>query len=147
MRRSAFLVLMTGLMMAADAPNPKGGEDRLQGTWYIVSVNRPNDKGGRESLDFKDNRFTLNFDRGTVTSIGEGKLLWQGTYRLDPGVNPGAIDITRRSGPFKQGIYQQNGDNLTLCLDAPANPRPTKLTAPKDSQAEVMIFKRLKPGS
>ena len=87
MRRSVFLVLMTGLLMAADAPNPQGGEDRLQGTWYIVSVNRPGDKGGRESLDFKDNRFTLNFDRGTVTSIGEGKLLWQGTYRLDPGVN------------------------------------------------------------
>jgi uncharacterized protein (TIGR03067 family) len=147
MRRSAFLVLLSGLLVAADAPAPQGGEDRLQGTWYIVSVNRPGTKGGRESLDFKDNRFTLNFDRGTVTSIGEGRLLWQGAYRLDRDANPGTIDITRRSGPFKYGIYQQNGDNLTLCLDAPANPRPTKLTVSKDSQAEVMIFKRLKPGS
>ena len=110
-------------------------------------MNRPSTKGGRETLDFKDNRFTLNFDQGKVTSIGEGKLLWQGTYRFDPSLNPGAIDITRCSGPFKQGIYQQNGDTLTLCLDVPANPRPTKLSASKDSQAEVMTFKRLKPGS
>jgi uncharacterized protein (TIGR03067 family) len=147
MKRAAFLVLMTGLLAAADAPNPQAGEDRLQGTWYIVSVNRPSSKGGRESLDFKDNRFTLNFDQGTVTSIGEGKLLWQGTYRLDRGANPGTIDITRRSGPFKHGTYQQNGDSLTLCLDIPARPRPTTVAAAKDSQAEVMIFKRLKPGS
>jgi uncharacterized protein (TIGR03067 family) len=138
---------LTGLLLAADAPDPKGGEDRLQGTWYIVSVNRPGTKGGRESLDFKDNRFTLNFDRGTVTSIGEGKLLWQGTYGLDTRVNPAAIDIARRSGPFKQGVYQQSGDTLTLCLDSPANPRPTRLNAARDSHAEVMIFKRLKPGS
>jgi uncharacterized protein (TIGR03067 family) len=134
-------------MTAADAPNPNGAEDPLQGTWYIVSVNRPSTKGGRESLDFKDDRFTLNFDRGTVTSIGEGKLLWQGMYRLDPGVNPATIEITRRTGPFKQGIYQQNGDSLTLCLDVPTNPRPTKLTVSKDSPAEVMVFKRMKPRS
>ena len=122
MRRSVFWVLLTGLLLAADAPSPKGDDDRLQGTWYIVTVNRPGTKGARETLDFKDNRFTLNFDHGTITSIGEGKLLWQGTYRLDPGVNQGAIDITRRSGPFKRGIYEQNGDMLTLCLDTTRQP-------------------------
>ena len=36
--------------------------------------------------------------------------------------------------------------SLKRCLDYPANPRPTSFSVAKDSRAEVMVFKRLKPG-
>jgi uncharacterized protein (TIGR03067 family) len=149
MRRSLrlLLVLMAGLLLAADLPSPTGAEDRLQGTWYIVYLDRPGDKGGRQSFEFHDTKFTLTFDKGTVTSVGEGKTLWQGVYHLDAGGTPGAIHITRRAGAFRQGIYERNGESLKLCLDYPANPRPASFTASKDSRAEVMFFKRLKPAS
>ena len=147
MRRIQLLVLSAALLVAADTPKPQGTADPLQGKWYIVHLDRPGEKKGREAFDFRDTEFTLTFDRGTVTSMHQGKVLWQGAYRLDPGVNPNAIEITRRSGPFKQGIYQQTGDTLKLCLDYPASPRPTRFSAGKDSRAEVMVFRRMKPGS
>ena len=141
------MVVAAGLLTAADAPKPAASGDRLQGTWYIVHVNRPGYKGARESLDFDDRKFSLTFDHGIVTSTGDGKTLWQGTYQLDAGGVPGTIDIMRRTGPFKQGIYQQNDDSLTLCLDYPDNPRPKNFNTPNDSRVEVMVFTRLKPGS
>jgi uncharacterized protein (TIGR03067 family) len=147
LRLRMFLVLAAGCLIAAEAPGPKAAEDRLHGTWYIVSLNRPSHKGGRELLEFHDTHFTLTFDRGTVTSIGEGKTLWQGVYRLDAGGAPGVIHISRRFGAFKQGIYESDGDSLKLCLDYPANPRPTSFSVAQDSRAEMMVFKRLKPGS
>jgi uncharacterized protein (TIGR03067 family) len=157
MRRSLLLVLAVGLLAAgllaagllaaAGTHNPKAVDEQLQGTWSIVHLNTLGDKGGRKSFDFDDNKFTLTFDKGKVVSVAEGKVLWQGTYELDPGGTPGAINIARRSEAFKQGIYEQKGDSLKLCLDGPANPRPTKFHVAKDSRADVMVFSRVKPAS
>jgi uncharacterized protein (TIGR03067 family) len=149
MRRFLFPVLAAVLLAAAGLLTLKAAavDEPLQGTWYIVYLNRPGDKGGRESFDFEDAKFTLTFEKGKVISIAEGKVLWQGTYELNAGGTPGAINITRRSGLFKQGIYEQKGDSLKLCLDYPANPRPTKFSVPKDSRADVMFFRRVRPGS
>jgi uncharacterized protein (TIGR03067 family) len=141
-----LLALAAALLAAADTPHSKAVDDQLQGTWSIVHLNTPGDKGVRKSFDFDDGKFTLTFDKGTVTSTGEGKVLWQGTYQLDPGGTPGAINITRRNAPFKQGIYEQSGDTLKLCLDYPANLRPTRFNVARDSRADVMFFKRVKPG-
>jgi uncharacterized protein (TIGR03067 family) len=135
------------LIGADDTPRPQSGDEQLQGTWYITQVNRLRANAGRESLDFHDTRFTLTFDRGMVSSIGDGKILWQGTYRLNAAVNPHAIDILRQSTAFKQGIYRQDGETLTLCLDTPQHPRPTRFKLAKDATAELMVFKRLKPAS
>jgi uncharacterized protein (TIGR03067 family) len=152
MRRFLFPVLAAGVLAAgylaaADRSNARAVDDPLQGTWYIVHLNQPASKGGRESFDFADAKFTLTFDKGKVISIGEGKVLWQGTYELDPGKKPGAITITRRSETFKQGSYEQKHDSLKLCLDYPVNPRPTTFNVARDSRADVMVFKRLKPAS
>jgi uncharacterized protein (TIGR03067 family) len=145
MKRPVLMVLAAGLLVAADTPEE--GEDRLQGTWHVVRVEKPDGKGGREAFDFADDKFSLTFDHGSITSTAEGKTLWQGTYHLHSGNSPAAIDIARRSGPFKHGIYQLKGDSLRLCLDLPGNPRPTRYSPPKDSPAEVMVFKREKPRS
>jgi uncharacterized protein (TIGR03067 family) len=149
MRRILFLVLAAGLLAAVGLLTLKAAavDDSLQGTWYIVHLNQPAGKGGRESFDFDDATFSLTFEKGNITSVAEGKVLWQGTYELDPGGTPGAINITRRSGLFKQGIYEHKGDSLKLCLDYPANPRPTRFGVAKDSRAEVMFFRRVRPGS
>jgi uncharacterized protein (TIGR03067 family) len=163
MRRSVLLALAASLFVAADAPKQKGAaadapkqkgaaadapkqkeDDLLQGTWYMVRLEKPDGKGGREGFDFPDTDFTLTFDHGAITSMKEGKTLWKGTYYLDAGNSPGAIDIGRRSGIFKQGIYQRRGDNLRLCLDQPGTRRPTRFAPPSDSKAEVMVFKREK---
>jgi uncharacterized protein (TIGR03067 family) len=135
------MVVVAILLLAADAPS--GDEGRLQGTWYIIHVDKPGSHGDREAFDFADTKFTMTFDRGKITATGEGTTLWAGTYRLDPGKTPGTIDITRRSGLFKRGIYQLDGDTLTLCLDLPASSRPTEFAPGLDSKAEVLIFRRM----
>jgi uncharacterized protein (TIGR03067 family) len=140
-----LLALAAGFLTAADAPKLPQADDPLQGTWYIVSVDRPGDKGAREIRNFKDDRFTLRFDHGAVTSTADGKILWQGRYQLEPAATPPALSITRSFGVFKQGIYEQFGDTLKLCLDYPANPRPTKFEPARESRAELMTFLRLKP--
>jgi uncharacterized protein (TIGR03067 family) len=146
-KRSALLITAACLLVAADSPAPKVSVDPLHGTWYIVAVNAPGVLGGREEREFRDTRFTLIFDGSTVTSLGDGKILWQGAYVLDKGGAAQTIDITRHQRPFKQGIYEQKGDTLKLCLDLPANPRPAKFAVSKGSRAEMMTFKRLKSGS
>jgi uncharacterized protein (TIGR03067 family) len=149
MRRFLFPVLAASLLAAAGLLSLKAAavDEPLQGTWYIVHLNQPASKGGRESFDFEDTRFTLTFEKGKVISVAEAKVLWQGTYELDAGGTHGAINITRRSEPFKQGIYELKGDSLKLCLDSPANPRPTKFGVARDSGAQVMFFRRVRPGS
>ena len=53
----------------------------------------------------------------------DGKTLYAGTIKLDPGAEPAAIDFEHTEGTFKsrtwQGIYELDGDLLTICDDAP----------------------------
>ena len=72
------------------------------------------------------------------------------SYKLDPGAKPSAIDAVyldkagRETKLRIKGIYELNGDYMTMCLSIGENPtRPTKFTTTgKAENAHMFILRR-----
>jgi uncharacterized protein (TIGR03067 family) len=84
---------------------------------------------------------------GKMTEVrGPAGPRGEGTYTTDPKAGPPAIDFIRppeQKRPPLRGIYQVDGDTLTVCLpDDPAGERPKKFEAPAKSKALLLTFKR-----
>src|SRR4051812_12476997 len=115
MRMHASIFAAVCSLIAADAPGDgSAGADlgRLQGTWALVSAVRdgkdvPDDEVRRTTLIIEGHRFTFPED----ATVGTGP---SGTFTVDPGRTPKAIDATPDSGPNKGetrlGIYELEGN-------------------------------------
>src|SRR4051794_28320188 len=98
MRLHPAMALAAGMLIAADAPQ----EDdlrRLQGTWSLVSDVRdgkdvPDEVVDRTTLVIKGDMFTFPGDASIATGPS-------GTFKVDPGKTPKAIDATSSSGPHQ----------------------------------------------
>jgi uncharacterized protein (TIGR03067 family) len=152
MRRTLFLIVAAGLLVAADDPKKEDApkkEDlikkelaKFQGTWIVVSVE---DKDGKRTaedlgvikLTIKDNKFTLTVD---------GKVEAAGTFKIDPTKKPKTVDTTHTEGVLKGettlGIYELNGDTRKGCHNLPRKDRPKEFTV-KGSCA-IFVYKREK---
>jgi uncharacterized protein (TIGR03067 family) len=128
------------------ADTPKEAQEKLQGAWVATSAERDGqpatDVVGHQ-LQFKDNRFTI--------TSKDGKLLYQGTFTVDPSKTPNTITFEHTEGTLKgkvwKGIYALDGDTLKTCDNGP-NPdkeRPTGFTTKADSGTIAIVFKRGKP--
>jgi len=118
--------------------------------WYfpVATLSSPYSLGGGgillvgHQLSFTGNRFRIQSKGGT--------LLWEGTYRVEPGAKPAAIDFAHTGGELKgkmwKGIYTLQGDTLTICDNAPNidKPRPAGFEAKAGSGYVVLTFKRAK---
>ena len=126
---AVLLVLTAGFVLAADNPKEdaaKKDREKLAGTWKVTSAERDGqpDKVSKDAVTTytADGKFTVKFADGTS---GEG------TYQLDPGKKPKAIDYTKNNGPNKgkphEGIYSLEGDTLKICRSDPGKPRPKEM--------------------
>lgn len=144
--RRGFLAILIGALLAASAPgeaaNAKKAGGGIRGTWTAVSAER----NGAPADDIKGHRLTLQGDRFTIRS--KGKLVYQGTFRLDPSKIPATIDFTNTRGDAKgkvwQGIYSLDGDGLKICdnADDTAKPRPAAFATEPGSGKVLVVFKR-----
>ena len=137
-----WLILGTGLADAF-AQSAADAQKNLQGTWAATGALQdgnadPGVVGHR--LDFSGNRFQIH--------SRDGKALYAGTFRLDPGTSPAAIDFEHADGTLKgktwKGIYTLDGDTLTICDNA-ANldkGRPTAFGAKSGSGYVLISFER-----
>jgi RND family efflux transporter MFP subunit len=71
------------------------------------------------------------------------------TCRADPTVTPKTIDLLS-GGPRAMGIYEMDGDRMTLCLRraspmTTADPRPKKLVITPDSEDLLIVLRRDRP--
>jgi uncharacterized protein (TIGR03067 family) len=146
--RVGFLVTVVGVLLAAGAPGEAADSKSaggLRGTWTAVSAER----NGAPADDLKGHRLTFTGDRFTIRS--KGKILYQGTYRIDPSKNPATIDFTHTTGEAKgkswQGIYVLEGEGLKICDNADdlAKGRPAALATEPGSGRVLVSFKRAAP--
>jgi RNA polymerase sigma factor (sigma-70 family) len=128
-----------------DAPKDND-KDKVQGTWYTVSVESHGMKIPEDRILAKDVRLVVKGERWTLTEA-KGDADKEFTVTLDPAKKPKAIDYVYNTGEHKgktsQGIYELDGDTLRVCVAEPGDPRPTKFDGGGARTLEV--FKREKP--
>ena len=79
------LVLPIGFA-AAFGPSPDEARKKLQGTWTATKAQRD----GKAAEDVVGHRLSFTGERFQIRSKDD-KLLYEGTFRLDPSMKPAAI--------------------------------------------------------
>mgnify|MGYP003288433876 CR=1 FL=1 len=140
-----WLVLGVGLVPASGQSTEEARKD-LQGTWAATTAERD----GKAADDVVGHRLSFTGNRFQIESK-DGKPLYGGTVRVDPGAKPAAIDFEHTEGELKgkvwKGIHVLDGDTLTTCDNAPdlAKGRPAPFEAKSGSGYVLITFKRVKP--
>ena len=127
------VTLVAGLTGAAapEEKKAKSDKEQLQGTWVAVSGERLGEKMNEfqlknwEEMIFKDDQFTR-----------EGSEKREGTYTIDPGQTPKAIDLLI-NGKTWPGIYELKGTALKLAFGL--KDRPTEFTS---KGGVLVVFKK-----
>ena len=82
------------------------------------------------------------------TELGDDEVLFDSTYRLDPGHDPRHIEMTGTEGDAagKQalGIYSLEGDTLKICYTMPGGQRPKSFESKPGSKAFFVTWTRVR---
>src|SRR5262245_29745928 len=89
------LILGTGLVPAF-AQQAEDAQKKLQGTWTATKAERD----GKAADDVVGHRLSFTGNRFQIRSK-DGKLLYEGTFRVDPKAKPAAIDFEHTEGDLK----------------------------------------------
>ena len=137
-----MLILGTGLVPAFAQPAEEA-QKKLQGTWTAAKAERD----GKTADDVVGNRLSITGNRFEIRSK-DGKLLYEGTFRVDPSTKPAAFDFQHTGGALKgKGIYALEGDTSTTRDNAPDldRGRPAAFEGKSGSGHILITFQRAKP--
>jgi uncharacterized protein (TIGR03067 family) len=138
----AGLILAAGLAFAVAQDVAQG----LQGTWTATKAERD----GKSANDVVGHRLAFTGNRFRIQSK-DGKLLYAGTFSVQPSAKPPAIDFAQMEGALKgtswKGIFALRGDMLTI-IDNAVNSdkgRPQAFATKSGSGYVLITFQRAKP--
>lgn len=144
---SAMCWLILGVwLVPAFAQPAEEAQKQLRGTWTATKAER----NGKAADDVLGHRLTITGNRFQIHAK-DGKPLYAGTIRLDPGAKPAAIDFEHMGAALQgkawKGIYVLDGDTLTTCDNGPDldRGRPTAFEAKSGSGYVLITFKRASP--
>ena len=138
--------LLIGLALVAGAPAKKEDPKKaasLEGEWTADRWV----EGGRERV--RPIWFKFGPDGKFAVREGDRKNPEEGSYKADVRKDPAEIDIhppEGRTNPPILGIYNVEGDTLTLCVakGGSDSQRPAKFESPDGSRVAVFTLKRVK---
>jgi uncharacterized protein (TIGR03067 family) len=138
----SILTLVVVVVTAATAQEgkkkAKKDEDRIRGTWMMVS----GEKGGEKAPEDFVEKFRLTFKKdGNFTAVTPEKDI-EGTYTVNSTKKPKQLDVNA-DGKAMEGIYQFDGENLKICMGE-AGERPTEFVSPAGSHTMLFVLKRVK---
>ena len=145
------LVARVGVLAAAgDADDEATKKDlkALTGTWRIVSEDREGRRLSEEEL--KSAVVTYGADgKYSVVRGDPAKLVYEGTFKIDPTKKPKSIDFTQTTegktkGRTTPGIYEVEGDTLRVCRTTGGKERPTEFPSKAGSGQVLLLLKREK---
>jgi RNA polymerase sigma factor (sigma-70 family) len=96
---------------AGSALVPQSDQDKLQGSWQVVAVERVGGARGENP----DMQFV--FAGNQVTMVVRGNQSPPMDFVVDSSQEPKAVDFTTQGGTILRGIYQVDGESLQLCVD------------------------------
>ncbi len=142
----SLLVALASCSSHGQADDPaaaQGPDPAIVGDWLLLQINR-----GGEDID-------LDHLEGAVRHIGASEYSIEpmsgttirGAYTVDTTTTPRSMDEFVANGRFEggtlKGIYQVDGDRLTISFGAPGEARPTKLVSEPGTQFTVAVHKRV----
>jgi uncharacterized protein (TIGR03067 family) len=134
-----------GTAAFADDQAVKEELKRHQGTWSVTSSIYDGEPASEELL--RTIQRTVTGDH--VVWERNGKRFAGTRIELDPARTPRTIDVIpdggRSRGERVLGIYKLEGDQLTIAMAAPGQPRPTEFRAAKGSGWTLRTFRRERP--
>jgi uncharacterized protein (TIGR03067 family) len=152
MLKRALLVVVAGLLVAADAKDDAAAKDlkKLQGTWVMVSGERDGEKVRDE--DVKKSKITWTGDECAVETPHQSDRTIKGKVRLDPSKKPKEMDWERSAGPGAaegktfHAIYEfLDDDTYRICFAPPGKDRPGEFKTRAGTGHTLHAWKRVKP--
>jgi uncharacterized protein (TIGR03067 family) len=140
--RGLTLMLLLAFMVPAGTADVASERARLEGAWTAVEA----EPEGASAKELTGHRLAIVGDRFRI-SAGD-RLLYAGTFAIDPTAEPARIDFRHDEGEAKgqiwEGIYRLGGGRLSICDDAPntAGPRPTEFATSPGSGHVLVVFER-----
>ena len=145
MRRHSWMALAAAAAVAL-AGRGLGGDpaterEKFQGTWAVVSL----EKDGKVEKLPAGRKPTMTFT-GDKFQMRGGEADYGGTFTLDPTRRPRRIDTAVTQGENKtvrtQGIYEMQGDTLTIVWTEGDGPRPAALAGKAAPGTRKVVLKR-----
>jgi uncharacterized protein (TIGR03067 family) len=117
----------------------------FKGTWRMISKEVDGKKLSEEEI--KD--VIATFDGSGKCSVRRGgKVIGEGTAKLDPAKKPKTVDVTFTEGEHKGktalGIYKIDSDAFRVCVARPGDYRPAEFSAKAGSGRTLIVYKREK---
>jgi uncharacterized protein (TIGR03067 family) len=113
----------------------------LDGVWACESAT----VDGRKLDDATAKSLKLTLDGKQYKTERGDQVLFDSAYSVDNSVVPSRIDmigIGELAGKIGKGIFQVEGDLLTMCYTMPENDRPTAFSSEEGSAAYLMVWRR-----
>ena len=127
---------MFGLLFTtASAQDTKKEQEKLQGTWSVVTAERD----GAADDGIKNDKLVIAGDKITIKKGGGGDEE-PVTFTTDPTKKPKQIDVNA-GGQVILGIYDLDGENLKLCISK-GGERPAEFTTKAGSNRMLVTLKR-----
>jgi len=131
----------------ADAAKKVVGRTRateFEGEWKMVSVVM-----NGVAMDDSAVQWMRRVTTGDETTVLAGpQVMLKVKFTSDASRSPKTMDYVITAGPNKGktqlGIYELNGDLLTVCMSAPGSPRATKFESVPGDGATFTVWKRLR---
>jgi uncharacterized protein (TIGR03067 family) len=142
MRRLTLGLLLLASALPAWAAATAAEQARLEGAWRAVEAER----NGAAADELVGHRLEFVNDRFRIWA-GD-RLLYAGTYALEPAAQPARIDFQHDEGEAKgqgwEGIYRLEDGRLAICDDAldSTKPRPTGFATSPGSGHVLLVFER-----
>ena len=141
-------LLTAVLVVAAPAPaeDKKKDEDKIQGTWAIVSAQ----SGGEDKPGgTKDVKFVIKGDLITIQEPKREGKEEKAKFKLDATKKPKTIDLIPSDRGGKEelmpGIYELKDDELKLCfVKGTKGERPTEFSSKAGTEQVLIVLKREK---
>jgi len=126
------------IVRAGTDPKAKDDKEGLKGEWKITSAKQ----GGRDADDNIVGQ-PVSFDAEKI------KFRHEATYTIDATQKPKSIDVEVKDGPEREqgtwkGVYELDGDKLTIHIGPPGVDRPTTLESKEGTMTMLLVLERVK---
>jgi uncharacterized protein (TIGR03067 family) len=141
----ALGVLVTGAGTLASDDATRKDLAPLEGTWRVVASEKDGAEAPRDDIE----SMTISVAGVTYTVRREGKVVEEGTLRIDPTRMPRSIDASpsKPEGKIQRGIYEWGEDGtIRTCFAHPGQEdRPARFSTTEGTGHTLTTARRIGP--